>query len=418
MDNIWIIDHYASEPQYGAYARQYNFAVGLSKIGYNVTVFTSSYSHFTHRFYDYKKEFTNEINQNARFVYIKTLGYNSNSSPNRIIGMIQIKNYIICNATRFAKEYGIPKYVVGSSPHPFVWQAAERVSKKYNAKFLAEVRDFWPLELRSGDENVLLDVFYSYLERIERKAFKTADRIICTVPYGDLYVCDEKNIDREKYICIGQPLDCVQFDISANANMDNIPEEILTFSKEKFLCIFTGYYMTYEGVYQMLEAANELRDLYPDIGFLFCGSGMEEEGMKRFAEEHGLTNVLVYGRVNKELIPSLLRMSDVCLAYLVDDSGKEMFKYGLSKNKLNEYMYSGRPIIMGYDYPNNEINDAECGYTFYTKENSFARYIKEIYEMPVEDRIHFGINGMEFMKKKHDLSILTNEYANMLKCLM
>ena len=32
MKNIWIIDHYSSEPKYGGIQRQYDFAVELSQV--------------------------------------------------------------------------------------------------------------------------------------------------------------------------------------------------------------------------------------------------------------------------------------------------------------------------------------------------------------------------------------------------
>ena len=38
MKNIWIIDHYSSEPQYGGISRQYDFAMELAKRDYNVVV--------------------------------------------------------------------------------------------------------------------------------------------------------------------------------------------------------------------------------------------------------------------------------------------------------------------------------------------------------------------------------------------
>lgn len=415
MKNVWIIDHYASEPKYGAYARQYYFAVGLSELGYNVTVFTSSFSHFKHEYYSDNKEFMNAINERARFVYIRTQDYNNNSSPKRFIGMAQIRAHMKSKAMFYAGQYGKPDYVVGSSPHPFVWQAASYLARKFKGSFIAEVRDFWPLELRNGNESMAKKVFFKYLESVEAKAFRDAYRIVCTAPYGDKYVCDELGIDRRKYCSIGQPLNCEEFDRTATQFVGDLPDEIMRFMKNRFVCVFAGYYMAYEGVYEMLEAARELRQKYTSIGFVFCGSGDEEEGMRKYAKEHGLDNVLIYSRINKELIPALLKASDVCLAYLVDNSGNEMFKYGLSKNKLNEYMYSGRPIVMGYDYDNNEINDSGSGFTFMTKHNEFAQLVERIYLMTVEERERMGRDGRKYMIQHHDIKVLSEKYAEMLE---
>ena len=39
MKTVWIIDHYSSEPKHGGISRQYDFALELSRKGYNVVEF-------------------------------------------------------------------------------------------------------------------------------------------------------------------------------------------------------------------------------------------------------------------------------------------------------------------------------------------------------------------------------------------
>lgn len=413
MKNIWIIDHYSSEPEHGGYSRQYNFAKGLSEAGYNVTVFASSFSHFRHSYITDKKSMISEMNNKARYVYIRTANYSGNDGLKRLLGMLQFAYYIKIHHKKYENNFGKPDYVVGSSPHPFVLEAARTIAKKSTARFIAEFRDFWPLELRSNHDDLFHKILYAYFERIEIRAFNGADRIISTLPYGDKYVCDEKQISRDKYIWIGQPIDCHNFDLLAEKNKNNLPKEICEFIEGKYVCVFAGYYMKYTGVFKMLEAAKVTKEDYKDIVYLFCGSGGAEASMREYVNHNSLDNVLIYGRIEKNLIPTLLRKSNICLANVSDDTGNGVSKYGLSLNKLNEYLYSGRPIILGYGY-GNEVVESNAGFTFDTDAdiNRFPELVKRIYNMDMADQRELGLNGMKFSYEKHDIRVLTKKYIN------
>ena len=415
MKNIWIIDHYSSEPQYGGYTRQYNFAKELSKSGFNVTVIVSSFSHFSHSYITEKKVMINHISENVRFIYNRTSSYHSNSSYKRFFGMVQFYKVIMRNCHNGEVAFGKPDYVIASSPHPFVWVAAEKIAKKFGGAFIAEVRDFWPLELKGVDDDFIHRTFYKLLEKLEDRAFEKACRIICTLPYGGRYIC-KKGFNPDKVCWIGHPLDCKKFDALATSRVQELPKEIAKFMEGKFVCVFTGYYMPYEGVYQMLEAAKETKS-YNDIVYVFCGSGNEEKQMREYVKCNDLNNVLIYNRIDKSLIPALLCQSDICLAYLVDDTGNQAFQYGLSKNKLNEYLYSGKITVMGYDYLDNEVSKSKSGFVFNTTTNQFARYIKEVYEMSEVARVTMGCNGKRYIYETHDISVLTQKYVKLLQSI-
>lgn len=403
----WIIDHYSSEPQYGGYTRQYNFARGLAALGYRVVVIASSFSHFKHVFIADEEYVTSEIEPNVHYVYLRTTPYVENAGVKRFAGMLSFLRAIGKYRGRIEECFGKPAWVLGSSPHPFSWIAAYRIARHYGAKFYAEVRDFWPLELRGENDNAAYKALYAYLDRLESWAFRKADKVICTLPYGDEYVCGVKGIDKSKCLIIGQPLDCVSFDRMAEENRDLLPAELCEFVRDSFFCVFAGYYKAYEGVYEMLEAAKHAKEKGLPIRFVFVGSGDEKDGMLAYAAENGLDNVLIGGRIEKRAIPALLRRSDICLAYLNDRSNPEMFRYGLSKNKLNEYLYSGAVTILGFPYSKNEVNLSGGGFTFDTDRNEFPELIEKIYRMNPEERRAMGEAGRSFVYAQHDIAVLS-----------
>ena len=141
--NIWIIDHYSSEPKYGGISRQFDFARELSRRGYRVLVISSSFSHFTHTYISQEKVSFSKIDENVGYAYVKTTQYKKNSSIKRIINMFSFIISVWKNYKKLLSYYGSPQIVVGCSIHPLTWIVANYISVKCHAKFIVEVRDLW-----------------------------------------------------------------------------------------------------------------------------------------------------------------------------------------------------------------------------------------------------------------------------------
>lgn len=403
---LWIIDHYSSEPQYGGYTRQYNLAKGIARSGINVVVISSTFSHFRHEYISEENMFTTEIERKIHFVYLKTSCYKNHVSAKRFLGMIDFVVQIMKYKLIIAQKFGAPDWVVASSPHIFDWIAGELVGKEFKAKFNIEIRDFWPLELRRKNDSIVRKVLYCFFDYLETRAFTKAEHIICTVPYGQAYCTDFNKPGIEKFVFIGHPLDCKNYDKLALKNWEVLPKDLKNFIKDSFYCVFSGYYMKYEGVYEILKAAQQL----PHIKFVFVGNGEEESGMRNFVSKNNLINVFIGNRIDKNYVPALLSHSNVCLAYLFQSDNPQMFKYGISKNKVNEYLYSGAVTIMGLTGKKNEIVDSGGGYTFEPSNNDFPDLINKVYNMKPEERMKMGESSRKYMLKEHNIDTIANKY--------
>jgi len=233
--------------------------------------------------------------------------------------------------------------------------------------------------------------------------------------YGDKYICDKLGFPRKKVALIGQPLDCNRYDENTKTKFDLLPEEIKVFIQDSFLCVFTGYYMEYEGVYVMLEAAKLLKERGIGVKMLFLGSGQEADGMAQYVRNNSLDNVMIGGRVSKEAIPALLRRSNICLAHCAVKGSEESFKYGISKNKVNEYLYSNACIIYGRSDENDPVNTSGAG--FVIKPFSpvlFADKIQQVFEMNDEEKELFGINGRKYIQENHETGKLADKLLDIL----
>lgn len=411
--NVWIIDHYSSEPQYNGISRQYDFACGLSERGINVLVIASSFSHFTHE-YNMEGELTvSEINHKAHYAYVRTLPYQNNSGWRRGFGStLSFVHKVLRNAPALVKEFGKPDVVVGCSIHPFTWIAAQKIAKKNNAKFFAEVRDLWPqswVENRGVSRNNPRVILFGALEKW---AYRKADKIIYSMSRGDKYICDVLGFPREKVIWIDQPMYREKFDQNA-LRYSELPEDLRNFIGESFLCVFTGFYKDYEGVFAMLEAAKILKD--KPIKFVFLGTGDAKPGMIEYKHANLLENVYIGDRISKELIPALLRRAQACLVQLAIKGNRNSYKYDASKNKINEYMYSDSVIIYGTYIKDHNIE--KCGAGFCIEPfngEAFADSIMRVFNMTDEERKFFGDNARKYVIENNSLERLTERYVRLL----
>lgn len=424
LKTIWIIDHYSSEPVYGGISRQYDFARELGKRGYKVIVIASGFSHFTHEYITEKGQNVkvSKTARHVRYIYIKTSRYETNGGIGRAGNMVSFMVRVMQYGKIIADKYGKPDVVTGCSVHPLAWVASYQIAHKYKARFIAEVRDFWPrIWVAGGDKKKTAPVVLLF-SAIQGWIFQKADKIIYSMYHGDKYLCGELGISPKKVYLIGQPMDCKRFDANSS-KIELLPDKIREFlcldnrlgDIRPFICTFTGYYMVYEGVYVMLEALKLLEAKNLPIKMVFAGSGREKEGMERYIKKNHLKNALVYDRIQKEAVPALLVHSDICMAHLEVQGHKDVYKYGVSKNKVNEYLYSGACTLYGFLYKDDEVAASGGGMIFEPyNAKELAEKIEKVYRMRPAERMQFGKNGRAYIKSSHSVEVLTDKMAEVL----
>lgn len=414
MRTIWIIDHYSSEPKYGGISRQYDFALELGRRGYHVVVIASGFCHFTHTYISEKPVKVSKLAEHVHYIYLKTSSYKANGGIGRAANMFDFMNKVLKYEGIIARKYGRPDVVTGCSVHPLAWIAAYGAAKKYKARFVAEVRDFWPrIWVVSGDKKAA-DPMVLFFGMVQKWAFHRADRIIYSMFHGDKYICGELGLPKSKAYLIGQPMDCPRFDENREKT-DLLPKEMQEFLKDSFVCSFAGYYMTYEGVYVMLEALKILESKGLPVKMIFAGSGQEKEGMERYIRENHLQNALVWDRIPKEAVPALISHSRICMAHLEVEGRKEVYKYGVSKNKVNEYLYSGACTLYGFLYRDDEVAASGGGMMFEPYNAAdLAEKIEYVYKLPEEEQRQFGLKGREYIRKTHSVEVLTERMIEVL----
>ena len=109
----------------------------------------------------------------------------------------------------------------------------------------------------------------------------------------------------------------------------------------------------------VVEAARLLTD-EPKVHFLLVGQGPEKESLQKRARQADLTNITFLPPVARSQMAALTQAADMGYIGL---QKKDLFRYGVSPNKLFEYMSAGLPILFAIDTIHDEVAEAKCGFS-------------------------------------------------------
>lgn len=394
--NIWILNHHALTPDMSGGTRHYDFAKELVKRGHSVTIIASSFHYSKYQeMKEYKdKEYLIEKRDGIDFIWIKTSAYFGNGI-NRVKNMISYASKVL----KYIPQLNLskPDIIIGSSVHLFAVWAAYKLSCRYKTPFIMEVRDLWP--------QTLIDMgmskwhpFIILLGWLERYLYKKADKIISNLPYAFDYI--GQFVEKEKFTWISNGVDL--------SNIKYIPKE----KKEKFVVSYTGAIGVANNLQMLLNVAKKLEEK-KDILFRIVGDGAQKETLKSFVQKENLGNVSIENPVPKNEVTTILQNSDILYFNLKDSP---VFKYGISSNKLFDYMASGRVIIFSTKAKNNPILDAAAGYSITPDDvESLEKTILEIYYLSQEERNNIGKKIRKYAENNYSINILVDKFEALLQ---
>ena len=405
---IWILNHYAIPPYMPGGTRHYDLSQELIKKGYDVTIFSSGFSHEKKDYFKlFKgKQYVVENYEKLKFIWLRTAAYKKNNYK-RIINMISYLMRMLKVGHNFSK----PEVIIGSSVHPFAVIAGWLLSKKYKAKFIFEVRDLWPqtpIDMGVIKPNgIIAKLMYAW----EKFMYKRADKIIVLLPNAKKYI-KSKGISAEKIVWIPNGVNLEQFNNPKKLDSDSNLVQLLRKNKTEFKVMYTGAHGPANGLNVVIKAASILQKNHNEVQFFLIGNGVEKDKLQYNAKKYNLKNIHFFSLIPKEQIPDLLRYADLLLHCFAPIN---VFKYGISPNKIFDYLASEKPIIMSVKASNNIVQEAGAGITVEPgNAEALAEGIVKIQEMVIEERQKLGANGRAYVEKYHSTKILVEKLEKIL----
>ena len=392
--NIWIINEYAGSPYHGMEFRHYYIGKELVKLHNKVTIISSSYSHLFKNLPKNKKENIDGVD----YLWLKTFNYGNSHNKKRVLKWFLFSFKVLFLPFKLKK----PDVIIVSPMAPFPILPAWILSKIYGAKLIYEVKDIWPLSIIELGGYSPKHPFIKCMSWFEKFALKKSDIIVSNLQnYGE-HIKNNIGIDRDfEWISNGVDLDELS-DIKplSQSIIDKIP-------KDKFIVGYTGTIGVANALDSLLDASILLKD-YSNILFIIVGDGQEKS---KLIDKYKSNNVLFINSINKKEVQSMLQLFDICYIGLKKEN---LFKYGVSPNKLFDYMYSAKPILYAINSgDNNIIKLANCGVVA-EAENSqdISRAILKLYNN--DNREKLGINAKEYVLNNFTYQKLAYKFNNLI----
>ena len=402
---VWIINHYAQLPAGSGGTRHFDLARHLHDLGWKSWIFAASVELNTQRQRLEKHEHArSESVDGVNFRWVNTPGYEGNG-PGRIINMIVFSWKMLARKTTAGLER--PALIIGSTVHPLAAAAAALLAKRYRVPFIFEVRDIWPETLialghtrRYGPVAILLGMLEKWLCR-------QSCRVVSVLPgYAD-YVMERK-IRAPEVVHIPNGI-----------NLEHIGK-VYPFEKpDTFRLTYLGAHGTANDLHTLVRAM-ELIELSHGVASIEChliGSGPMKQALVDYCAARGLKQVIFHAPVSKSRIAATA--ADTEAFVLCGRKLPSLYKYGISMNKIPDYMAMGRPVIIALESANNPILEAQAGICVRPESpEELAEAIIGMAGMNVAELRGMGQRGRQYIEQKQNMKTLAKTLADVMdRCL-
>lgn len=393
--NIWIINDYAGSPYHGMEYRHFYLGKQFLELGYSVNVISSHYSHLFKNLPTVPEENIDGIN----YFWLKTLNYGNSYNKMRAFKWLIFAFKIFLLPFKLRK----PDVIMVSPMAPFPIFPSWVLSKIFKAKLIYEVKDIWPLTLIVVGGINSNHPFIVLMRWFEKFAVKKSDTVVSNLPNYDEHVRNNLQVYREvEWISNGVDLT----ELKQNESLDK--EFSSKIPKDKFIIGYTGTIGVANALEHLCQSAELLKD-NKDIVFVIVGDGQEKN--KLLNSYKHLDNILFINGIPKRQVQSMLDLFDVCFIGLKRES---LYRYGVSPNKLFDYMYSGNPIIYAIDSGKiNVVDIAKCGISVEPENpKAIASGILKLYDLPKHEQFRLGENGKRYVLENFTYNKLARRFKN------
>jgi glycosyltransferase involved in cell wall biosynthesis len=401
--NILYINHYAGGPSYGMEYRPFYLAREWVRAGHAVSIVAASHSHVRSRQPGTAGRFTHECVDGVNFIWCKTPKYQGNG-----VGRVRNIFSFLLRLGQWRQWLPFnPDVVIASSTYPADIAPARRLAHRHGAKLVWEVHDLWPLSPMELGGMSRWHPFILWMQHAENAACRDADVVVSMLPKADIHL-RQHGMDGSKFVYVPNGIDPAEWS-SVNAELlPAVPAQAIQTAREHghLLIAYAGAHGIANALDSVLDAAALTRN--EPITWLLVGTGPEKKRLQERVKAEELHRVILLDAVPKAAIPTLLRSMDVLYIGLQNES---LFRFGISPNKLMDYMMAERPILCAIAAGNDPVTDANCGMTIEPENpQALADAARQMCRLPHDQRESMGRAGRAFAEKNHLYPVLAQNF--------
>jgi len=390
---IWFVHHYAVTPDSPGGTRHFGLARRLAEQGHQVQIIAASYHYQSQR---ETRDFNGATEQvesvdGVEFIWVRTSGYSGNG-VGRFLNLASFARRVL--ASTALRRLGPPDVVLGSSPQPLAAWAAQRLARRYGARFVYEVRDLWPDTLVELGRVPRWHPVVQLFARIERSCCRSADAVVTLLPGSSDHLAS-RGAPRERIVWVPNGVDLKLLGSPIAAN-------------ETGACLFVyaGAVGLANGLDVVVRAAAEAGS---SVRLRIVGDGPELPALKALAVALGADNVEFSGLVPKREMPRILAEANAFVMVLKDSP---VFRWGISPNKLFDYLAAARPVLFAVNTPVNPVAEAGAGVSADpNSSHDIAEGMRRIAALAPRERREMGARGRAYVESHHDVDRLADRFA-------
>jgi glycosyltransferase involved in cell wall biosynthesis len=386
--NILLINHYAGSPLHGMEYRPYYLAREWVRMGHRVQIMACAQSHVRARQPQLAgRSRLDEVIDGIQYTWFAGPPYAGNGLE-RVRNIASFIYPLYREGRQIARSFR-PEVVIASSTYPLDIWPAHRIARLSNARLVFEVHDLWPLSPIEIGGMSRRHPFIMLVQAAENYAYRHADVVVSMLPKVREHM-ESRGMAPHKLHIVPNGFAPEEWESKDPMACAHITDTILSEkSSGKFVVGYAGSHGNPNSLDALLDAAKRLSG--DGVAFVLVGDGHEKARLRQRVAREKIANVLMFDPVPKNQIPVLLRHFDA--AYL-GAPRSPLYRFGVSPNKMLDYMMAGVPVINAIEAGNDPVAEAGCGLSVASEDSmAIAASVSSLANISAEARGLMGARG-------------------------
>lgn len=402
--NILLINHYAGSPWHGMEYRPFYMARYWQNSGHKVRIVAATFSHLRSK---QPKATDHQIEQldNVEYYWLEAPPYKGNGLK-RVVNMVTFTAKLALNVSRVTENFP-PDVVIASSTYPLDIFPAYLIAKKFNARLIFEVHDLWPLSPMELGGMSKWHPFIQSMQFAENFAYRNSDKVVSMLPKAEEHM-REHGLAPGKFVYVPNGIDIDEWNASDERLPPHVQSQLDSIrATRKFLVCYAGTHGVANALDCLITACTHIPS-HDSLGVVLVGDGPEKNKLQQLASSLCLDNVYFFDPIPKRAIPGLLAQMD---ALYVGFQNQPLFRFGVSPNKLMDYMMAGKPVIHAIKAGNDLVAESGCGVSVEPENpDAVADAIDSLMNMTNEQRDLMGVRGQAYVTSNHSYNVLAPRF--------
>ncbi|MCB1827623.1 MAG: glycosyltransferase family 4 protein, partial [Coxiellaceae bacterium] len=274
------------------------------------------------------------------------------------------------------------------------------LAKRYKVPFVFEMRDVWPDSIVDIGRVSRFNPLVMVMRMMANRLYRSASRILMVMPNAADYL-------KHKGIAITKLHWLPNF-----VNFDTVPKPHNN-NHDVLHVVYAGSHGLANDLSVVVQSAKQLQDQGAPVKITMIGDGAEREKLQQRAKDLALQNIEFLGSVPKNTIYDHLQGADVFLLLIAD---APVFQWGISLNKLFDYLALAKPIISNTQHVYHPTINEPLFYSIKPQDPSaLTQAILHFQQMPAKDRQAFAQEGRRYCEQHHDAKELSAQLESILQ---